>query len=212
MFSKLRPRRPSHATVVAYLALFVALGGSAWALAANSVGTAQLKDGAVTNPKLAKSSVGTGKVIDGSLLAHDFAAGQLAADHYVTFDLPAGSGFVSDDKTVLEKGPLKLHAECVRQASGQLGASVDITSTEQYTVTAASQDQGPKGFGRTGFTRNPGVEGVNTTIVAVTGLQSSFFWYGGVPISIINKSTSIDGVLSYGVHGYHDCEVSFFGG
>ena len=56
------PRRlavPRHGTLVAYLALFVALGGSAYAavsLPANSVGTEQLRDGAVTLTKVAASA------------------------------------------------------------------------------------------------------------------------------------------------------------
>lgn len=57
---------------VAYLALFVALGGTSYAaikLPVNSVGTPQLKSSAVTSPK----------VKDGSLLSKDFKAGQLAA-------------------------------------------------------------------------------------------------------------------------------------
>jgi hypothetical protein len=57
----LRPRL-TFANVVSCLALFVALGGSAYAatqLPKNSVGTKQLKDGAVTQAKLAKG-VGAG--------------------------------------------------------------------------------------------------------------------------------------------------------
>jgi hypothetical protein len=69
MLSKLRPR--SVYDVAAALSLFIALGGTAYAVAANSVGTAQLKNGAVTNPKLAANSVGNGKVIDGSLAPED---------------------------------------------------------------------------------------------------------------------------------------------
>jgi hypothetical protein len=65
MLRKLRPR--SVYDVLAALGFFLALGGSAYAVAANSVGTAQLKNGAVTNPKLARESVGSGKGIDGSL-------------------------------------------------------------------------------------------------------------------------------------------------
>jgi hypothetical protein len=52
--------RPSHASVVAYLALFVALGGSAYAvtqLPARSVGSKQLKKGAVTPSKVAGRTV-----------------------------------------------------------------------------------------------------------------------------------------------------------
>lgn len=62
----------SYANVTATLALFVALSGSAYAaikLPANSVGTAQIRDKAVTSPK----------VLDGSLLAADFKPGQLPA-------------------------------------------------------------------------------------------------------------------------------------
>lgn len=64
--SRARRRGPGHATVVAYIALFVALGGSAYAavsLPANSVGTPQLRRGAVT---LAKVSAGARAALRGS--------------------------------------------------------------------------------------------------------------------------------------------------
>ena len=49
---------PSPAMAVALVALFVALAGGAYAqVSANSVGTAQLRNGAVTQPKLAANSV-----------------------------------------------------------------------------------------------------------------------------------------------------------
>ena len=70
MLTKLRSYRPSHATIVAYLALFIALGGSSYAalrLPRNSVGPKQIRSNAVTSPK----------VKNGSLLSRDFAAGQL---------------------------------------------------------------------------------------------------------------------------------------
>jgi hypothetical protein len=66
----MRAHRPGHATVVAYLALFVALGGVSYAalkLPKNSVGSKQIKANAV------KSS----KVKNGSLEATDFKAGEL---------------------------------------------------------------------------------------------------------------------------------------
>ena len=64
--------RPSPAMLVALLALFIAMGGTGYAalsLPANSVGTAQLKDRAVTSAKVKRSS----------LLASNFKAGQLPA-------------------------------------------------------------------------------------------------------------------------------------
>ena len=60
--------RPSPATVIASIALLVALGGTGYAavvLAPNSVGTPQLKNNAVNSAK----------VKNGSLLAADFKSG-----------------------------------------------------------------------------------------------------------------------------------------
>jgi hypothetical protein len=77
-----RVRRPSPALVVSVVALVVALGGTGYAaivLPANSVGTKQLKRAAVTSTKIAANAVSSGKVKDRSLLAKDFAAGQLPA-------------------------------------------------------------------------------------------------------------------------------------
>ena len=65
-----RLRRPSPAMAVALVALFVALSGGAYAavtLPAHSVGAAQLKTFAVTNPKLAVNSVGSRKIMPGAV-------------------------------------------------------------------------------------------------------------------------------------------------
>ena len=58
-------RIPSPAMIVACVALFVALGGTSYAavtLAANSVGTKQIKNSAVTAAKIKKGAVTTAKV------------------------------------------------------------------------------------------------------------------------------------------------------
>jgi hypothetical protein len=91
MLAKLRARRPGHGTVVAYLALFIALGGSSYAavrvttrnVPANALTGADIKNLTgkdVTNNSLTRADVknlGTGDVANGSLLAEDFKAGQL---------------------------------------------------------------------------------------------------------------------------------------
>src|SRR4051812_40009612 len=68
MLGKLRPR--SVYDVIAALALFVGLGGSAYAVTSlpeNSVGTKQLKDSAVATKKLRNGAVTGLKVADNSL-------------------------------------------------------------------------------------------------------------------------------------------------
>ena len=55
-----RPTRLSPALVISLIALFVALGGTTYAatgLPKNSVGTAQIKNGAITKTKIAKGTV-----------------------------------------------------------------------------------------------------------------------------------------------------------
>src|SRR5438270_870186 len=63
-----------------FLALFVALGGVSYAavtLPKNSVGSKQIKPGAVRTSDLGAGAVTSAKVKDGSLLSADFKAGQL---------------------------------------------------------------------------------------------------------------------------------------
>lgn len=74
--------RPSHATLVAYAALFIALGGVSYAAAIlpkNSVGSKQIKSKSVKGSDLANNAVSSPKVKDGSLLSKDFAPGQLVS-------------------------------------------------------------------------------------------------------------------------------------
>ncbi len=80
MPKRLKLSRPSHATTVAYLALFVALGGSAYAvkqLPKNSVGTKQLKKNAVTKVKIKKNSVNGPRVRNNSLTGADIKLSKL---------------------------------------------------------------------------------------------------------------------------------------
>lgn len=76
-------RRPSPALVIACVALVFALAGTGYAtvlnVPRNSVGTAQLRNSAVTAKKLAANAVTSAKVRNGSLLAADFRSGSLPA-------------------------------------------------------------------------------------------------------------------------------------
>jgi hypothetical protein len=68
---------------VAALALFIGLGGVSVAatsvLPTNSVGTAQIQNNSVTRAKIAHQSITSVLIKPGSLMASDFAAGQVPA-------------------------------------------------------------------------------------------------------------------------------------
>lgn len=126
--------RPSHATVVAYMALFIALGGVSYAaitLPINSVGSKQIKRGAVKNSDLGKSAVTTGKVKDGSLLAIDFEPGQLVAGAPGATGPQGPQGAPGTNGTNGTNGATNV---TVRQASGTvLDASVSCLAGERAT-------------------------------------------------------------------------------
>jgi hypothetical protein len=66
--------RPTYASVTATLALFISLGGGAYAAAtlpANSVGAKQIKKNAVERAKIKNNAVDGSKVLDGSITGDD---------------------------------------------------------------------------------------------------------------------------------------------
>jgi hypothetical protein len=128
MSNRLRPRL-SFANVVSCLALFVALGGSAYAfhLGKNSVGSKQLKKNSVTTAKIKKQAVTAVKVKNGTLTGKQINAstlgkvpnaanadavegvglsGLLRSDHVLTgsalADQPTAEFLLRDPRTGLE--------------------------------------------------------------------------------------------------------------
>lgn len=91
---RLRLRRPSPALAVALLALAVALSGVSYAAVAlprNSVGTPQLKNGAVTAPKIRTGAVTSAQVRNGTITTFDVRDRSLLADDFARGELPAGA-------------------------------------------------------------------------------------------------------------------------
>jgi hypothetical protein len=115
-------RRPSPATLISIVALFVALGGTGYAavtLPRDSVGSFQLKPGAVHRPDQGKNSIDSSKVVNGSLLGADFKVGQLPAG-------PTGpSGPAGAPATALW---------AVVAAAGAMSRSSHVTSSEKVAT------------------------------------------------------------------------------
>ncbi len=72
--------RLSYANVMATAAVFIALGGTAWAVAANSVGTRQLKNNAVKTKKIANGAVKTAKIANNAVTAPKLACSGNSAE------------------------------------------------------------------------------------------------------------------------------------
>jgi hypothetical protein len=79
MLSKLRSCRPGHGTVVGYLALFIALGGTSWAVATGSIDSREIKNNSILGKDIRTGTIRSSDVGNGSLLAGDFKPGQLPA-------------------------------------------------------------------------------------------------------------------------------------
>jgi hypothetical protein len=90
-------KAPSPALVVAVVALFVALGGTTYAatsLPKNSVGTKQLKNGAVTAQKISKAATKALKAGSGSILR--YSANASASPTQVTFGTALGDTWAAE--------------------------------------------------------------------------------------------------------------------
>ena len=81
--------------VIGYLALFVALGGTSYAafsLPRNSVGTRQLRNGAVTNKKLGRGAVVPANLSHKSIAGYMRAYAQIGPRGRSSRSRPGGSG------------------------------------------------------------------------------------------------------------------------
>ena len=126
MISKVR-RRISSAHLIALAALFVALGGSAFAAA--TIGTSDIKNGAVTKNKLHNNAVTGKKVKKNSLTGQDI-------DEKTLGQVPsAGTAITADRATVADKASNVMSAVVGKGAGGctLLRATQDGTSANIAT-------------------------------------------------------------------------------
>lgn len=71
--------RPSPALAISLIALFVAMGGTSYGLARNSIDSREIKNNDVRSSDIRNNDVRSKDVRNGSLLSKDFKAGQLPA-------------------------------------------------------------------------------------------------------------------------------------
>ena len=69
------PRRPSHATAVAYLALFLALGGTSYAVATGAIGTREVKDNSLRSADIHNNTIRGSDIRNGAITRADLVPG-----------------------------------------------------------------------------------------------------------------------------------------
>ncbi len=176
---------------ISYLALFVALSGTSYAainLPANSVGTPQLRDGAVTSSKIR----------DRTLLARDFSAGALREAVRGIRSGPEGpngpTGATGPTGVAGPPGPAKV---VVRTATGAAGGDDAFFATAvcqpgEKVVGGGTQLQGAENrsdhllLSRPGVATGAGGFGISSSI-PVTG-DSPNAWTGEIYSAVAGRT------------------------
>jgi hypothetical protein len=168
-----RPARPqlTYANVVATIALLTALGGTGYATA--RIGTAQIRDGAVTNMKLHADAVTGAKVKDGSLRAKDFRAGDLPAGPKGDQGAPGSPGAPGANGS----------AKAFAMISPALGVNMDAGRTKGFT--GESHDAS----GHWCLTVDPATGIVPATATPVVGLDKGGSVDGAGPYVVLLDKT-----------------------
>jgi hypothetical protein len=136
--ARFRAQAQSPALWIALVALFVALGGTGYAalnIANNSIGTKQLKRGAVKNPDLAANSVTGAKVKRRSLDRSDFKANSLPSGPQGQQG-PTGATGSPAFGAVLGRGEAVPAGTSFLAPSGQLAASATENGVTSFTPNA----------------------------------------------------------------------------
>jgi len=153
MFTRLSRRRPSASLLISMLALFVALGGTTYAVTVprNSIGSAQLRTAAVTTSKLASGSVirtklgggvvGTDQIGTQVVTAIKIAGGAIGGDQLAT-NAVSGSKLASNSVSNSKLGSGSVSGSKLGTSSvsnSKLGANSVSTSKIQGGAVGASK-------------------------------------------------------------------------
>ncbi|HEX7244673.1 MAG TPA: hypothetical protein VF245_03805 [Solirubrobacterales bacterium] len=150
------------ATVIACIALFVALSGAAVAAktaSKNSVKTASIANGAVTTPKLRNGAVTAAKLRNGAVLGSKIADGTIGSGQLANGSVRSGqlggqvvtepkikNGAVTESKLAAESvttGKIKKEAVTATTLSSSLYGQL-VKNVSYVTKTSASDEVNPK--------------------------------------------------------------------
>lgn len=158
--SKAWAKRPSPAMIVALIALFAALGGSAYA--AKKVGTKEIKANAITTGKIKKEAVTGAKINESTLGAVPSATNATNAVNAVNATNAAnwnqfktiGLSKANLGQTVAlySNGPFSFFGRCTDAGGGEPSAETYVTTNQSNSWMGSEEDS----YENANF--NPGIE------------------------------------------------------
>lgn len=190
----------TYANVVASLALFLALGGAAYAAAKlpkNSVGTKQIKNNAITAAKIKKNAVTGAKIKNGTITGNKIKLSSLGTVPSATSAGHAGSADNATNATNFSR----YFNSGLKKASG--GQNVNLTSVGPFTFVGHCVQTEPGTY--------------YAEITATTSAPHSFFESEGVEYYGADFEPGTEAPTSseqyfpesnepewYGLYGYYD--------
>lgn len=159
----------ARANTVAYAALFVALGGTGYAavnLPAGSVGTRQLRDGAVTGAKLARGAVTARNLNSKTLAGHIVLWAQIRADGHVVSSSPKAAvvryAVAGTERVTWRR---RVSARCIALANPtNVGP---LTSSATANATGPALDRHSTGFVVSTFSGDGTLAPENVNVIVV---------------------------------------------
>jgi hypothetical protein len=138
---KPRAKRPSPALIISMLALFVAIGGSAYA--AKKIGTKEIKKNAITTAKIKKNAVTTAKIKNNAVNGAKVNESTLGP-------VPSATDAVNATNAVNAANFARFHTSGLKKASP--GETVTLLTVGPFTIIGKCADLGAEKVARSYIT------------------------------------------------------------
>lgn len=212
--SKLWAKRPSPAMVVALIALFAALGGSAYAakkigtkeIKANAITTGKIKKNAITTSKIKKEAVTGAKINESTLGVVPSATNATNAvnatnaanwNQFKTIGLSKAN--LGQTVALYSNGPFSFFGRCTDAGGGEPSAETYVTTNQSNSWMGSEEDS----YENADF--NPGTEAqINYTITNSTPEANISYptYYGEFTAISPNGDLRLQGNLWSAVSGF----------
>ena len=217
--SKAWAKRPSPAMIVALIALFAALGGSAYAakkigtkeIKANAITTGKIKKNAVTTAKIKNEAVTGVKIKESSLGEVPSAANAVNATNAANFNryvvLPITKIAPNNTVQLYANGPFVFYGRCNDLGGGKSQAFTFVTTAEASSSMSSYEDD----YSQASF--NPGTEAqINYTVESTSPETNEYDgnYYQAFTAMSPSGSTRLTGSLASAVN-FFGSPCSFWG-